>query len=367
MTQIHKKRDPLNMLRSVSEINLESPGVKWSWACRILSLLPCQINSSPSGGPNVGDIALVRVEQVGHHTSLMNVRNSKLRLYNGDLLVGVFGNRYATDAVEAEVSGVDNLSLLTSAGMIGTVLSQHQDFGKPTSLSFVSFLKDPGGRRINLKHLRSFDATVESKVANLIVIVGTGMNCGKTTCVSKLVKQLSDEGVKVGACKLTGSVSNRDQDEMRSAYAKITMDFSDYGFPSTYQATKEELLKLFRIMMADMAKADVDVVLLEIADGVLQRETAILLSEPVVKEAIKGIVLTADSAPAALYAVMELKKLGHMIVAVSGRLTSSPLFVKEFERNSDVKVGSSADTGKELAEIVIKFVWPSGVNQKGLT
>ncbi len=354
----------LNMLRSQNEIGLESEDVKWSWSCRILSQATYRLDHSQSVEPNVGDIALVRVEQVGHHASMINISNRKLRLYHGDLIVGVFGNRYATDAVEAEVSGFGNLSLLTSAGMIGTVRSKHQDFGKPTSLSFVAFLNDADGRRVNLKRLRSLGTGEESTVNNLVVIVGTGMNCGKTTCVSKLVKQLCNEGLKVGACKLTGSVSNRDQDEMRSAYAKATLDFSDYGFPSTYLATREELLALFSVMMSDLGKANVDLVLLEMADGVLQRETSLLLSEPAVKEAMMGIVLTADSAPAALYAVDELKKLGHRVIAVSGRLTSSPLFVKEFQKYSDVEVGSSADTGSELAEIVTRFVWPSGIGRK---
>lgn len=366
ITEVHKRRDPMNALRNTNEVGLESEGIKWTWACRILSKTNYQIDRSNSIGPNVGDIALVRVEQVGHHTSIMNVSNRKLRLYHGDLIVGVFGNRYATDAVEAEVDGLGDLSLLTNAGMIGTVKSKHQDFGKPTNLSFVSFLNDDKGRRVNLKQLRVFDTRAENGVENLVVIVGTGMNCGKTTCVSKLVKQLCDDGLKVGACKLTGSVSNRDQDEMRSAYAKVTMDFSDYGFPSTYLASRDELLSLFNEMMSDFGKANVDIVLLEMADGVLQRETAMLLSEPTVKQTMKGIVLTADSATAALYAVNELKRLGHKLIAVSGRLTSSPLFVKEFQRTSDVDVASSVDTGRELAEIVTEFIWPSGIGRKGL-
>jgi hypothetical protein len=363
MTQIQKGRDPLGILGNHNEIGLETDGVKWSWACRILPHETYRVDPSQSVEPHVGDIAVVKVEQVGHHAAMMNVNNRKLRLYRGDLIVGVFGNRYATDAVEAEVSGFRDLSLLTSAGMIGTVRSKHQDFGKSTTISFVSFLNGAGGRRVNLKELRSFNPSPESRVDNLIAIVGTGMNCGKTTCVSKLVKQLCDDGLKVGACKLTGSVSNRDQDEMRSAYANATLDFSDYGFPSTYLATREELLSLFKAMMSDLAKSNVDLVVMELADGVLQRETAMLLSEARIKEALKGIVLTADSAPAALYAVDKLKKLGHRIIAVSGRLTSSPLFVKEFQKNSTVEVGSSADTGKELADIVTKFVWPSKVGR----
>jgi hypothetical protein len=152
---------------------------------------------------------------------------------------------------------------------------------------------------------------------------------------------------------------------MRSVYAKHAVDFSDYGLPSTYLASKEELVGLFYTMISDLDKAKLDVVLMEMADGILQRETSMLISESAVKEMIKGVVVTSDSAPAALYAVESLKRLGHTVIAVSGKMTSSPLYVREFERNSDVKVGSSADSGKELAEIVTKFVWPSRVSQQG--
>ncbi len=351
-------------LDGVSEVILLSESIKWSWACRILGPTDYHIDPSHSEGPTVGDLALVRVEQIGYHGSIVDVNNRKSRLYVGDLIVGVFGNRYATDALEAEVNGLRNLSLLTSAGMFGTVKSRHQDFGSPTNVSFVGFLSDANGQRINLKRLRSRDTAPKPLVKNLIAIVGTGMNSGKTTCASKLIKELYRGGFKVGACKLTGSVSNRDQDEMRSAYAKAAVDFSDYGFPSTYLSSKEELLGLFNAMLSDLEKANPDLVLVEIADGVLQRETSMLLADPTIREMITGIVVTADGAPAALYAVENLRKSGHQVIAVSGKITSSPLYVREFEKNCDVKVGSSADSGKELAEIVTRFVWPSTVNQR---
>ena len=58
------------------------------------------------------------------------------------MFVGVFGNRYATDALEAEVIGVRNLSLLTTAGMVGTVKSKHSSINNTTQVAFLGYLKD---------------------------------------------------------------------------------------------------------------------------------------------------------------------------------------------------------------------------------
>jgi hypothetical protein len=187
-------------------------------------------------------------------------------------------------------------------------------------------------------------------------VVGTGMNSGKTTTARMLVKSLSDNGLRVAACKLTGSVSNRDQDELRSAYARTTIDFSDYGFPSTYLCSKKELFDLFDTVMADLEKTNPDIAIMEIADGVLQRETAILLSEQSIKRMIKGVILAADSAPSALYASEKMEAMGHKVVAVSGAITSSPLFVREFEDNSRIPVYSTVDNGDELADAIIKII-----------
>jgi hypothetical protein len=341
----------------LDKVNFSSEGIKWSWACRILEPIDYKIDTSPSADPRVGDLVLVRVEHIGYHSTVVNIHNRKLRIYVGDLVVGVFGNRYATDALEAEVAGRENLSMLTSAGMIGTIKSRHQDFGKPTDVSFVGFAVDKNGRKVNLKELKPHTATAPtSKRGNLLVIVGTGMNSGKTTCSGKLIKELHREGFRIAACKLTGSVSNRDQDEMRSASAHSIIDFSDYGFPSTYLSTKEELLNLFNVMLSDLGKMNPDIVVMEIADGILQRETVMLLSDPLVRKIVSGVVLTADNAPAALYSVEILRKLGYEVIAVSGKMTSSPLSVKEFKERCNIQVGSSADSGKQLAGIVSKFM-----------
>jgi hypothetical protein len=139
---------------------------------------------------------------------------------------------------------------------------------------------------------------------------------------------------------------------MRAASAVRVLDFSDYGFPSTYLCPKTELMSLFRTMMADIAPSAPDVVVMEIADGILQRETAMLLEEARIRTALQGVVLAADNALSAHFGVQRLHSLGHDVLGVTGLLTSSPLCVREFNELSDVPVASSAGSGSPLAELV---------------
>ncbi len=325
---------------------------KWSWASRILDPVGLEAADQDRMVPRAGDLALVRIDSVGYHTTLVTADNRKLRIYPGDLVVGVFGHRYATDAYEAEADSLSDLSLLTAGGMVGRILSRHRQMGKPTTVTFLGYLNDPEGKRANLKE-RRFRPVGEAPVPrNLIVVVGTGMNAGKTTVASQLIHALAQQGLRVAALKLTGSVSNRDQDEMRAAAADDVRDFSDYGFPSTYLASGEELRQLWATMLADSELIAPDATVMEIADGILQRETEMILGDPTFRSRVRGVLLAADSALGALAAVGRLRAAGYPVIAVSGALTSSPLYVREFSRHSSVPVASSAGDGQELGGAV---------------
>lgn len=343
--------------RKSETVMMQGHDIKWAWACRVLeSFEGYAIDRDIRRAPKPGDLVMVRIEEIGAHYRIVTADNKRLRIFPGDHFVGVFGNRYATDAFEGEVSGLSNLSLLTAGGMIGTVKSKHKDTGKPTKVSFVGFLNDRRGEQFNLIERTFVSSFPQKAINNLIVVVGTSMNSGKTTTSTKLIKGLGEKGLRVAACKLTGSVSNRDQDEMRSARPNLVIDFSDYGFPSTYLCSKEELVSLFHTMLAEVEKINPDVIVMEVADGILQRETAMLLDEPSVCDAIKGLLLTAKDGLSALYAIEKLKQTRNKVIAASGAMTSSPLSVREFQANCDVPVGSSADSGKEVVEIVCRFI-----------
>jgi hypothetical protein len=330
---------------------------RWSWASRVLNDEPIVLDESDTSDPVAGDLALVRVHEIGEHERIVTKENRRLRIYPGDLIVGVFGNRYATDAFEGEVAGIDNLSLLTAGGMIGTLRSRHRSMAAPTTVTFSGYMASSNGARLNLKR-RCFQKCGDgrNKMTPVIAVVGTAMNSGKTTTSVKLTKALCMSGVRVASCKLTGSVSNRDQDEMRSAASCAVLDFSDYGFPSTYLCSSEELTALFERMLADLEPAKPEVVVMEIADGILQRETAMLLEDARFKQRLHGVILSADNALSALYASDRLRELGHHVIAVSGAITSSPLSVREFQQRSGIPVARSTGSGEELAQQVSNYL-----------
>src|SRR5205814_63606 len=113
---------------------------------------------------------------------------------------------------------------------------------------------------------------------------------------------------------------------------------------------KEELLQLFHAMLAEVTVGDPEIVIMELADGLLQRETAMLLADPEIQGAGRGLVLSAESSLSALWGVARLRESGYRIIAVSGKFTSSPLAMREYVQNdSDVPVVSSAGKGAELA------------------
>ena len=327
---------------------------KLPWALRRLTGFPHRMEArADPAPPRVGDLALVRVERLGYHSAIMTRDNRKLRVYPDDTFVGVFGNRYATDAFEAEVSGTEDLSLLTAAGMIGTVRSSHRDVGRPTSVSFLGYLAKPSGGRLNLKELLFVPRRDLARARNLIVVVGTGMNAGKTTVASQLAHGLVRLGYSVAAGKLTGSVSNRDVDEMYAATMRPVIDFSYYGFPSTYQAAPAELRELWRTILAKSMETAPDFLVMEIADGIVQRETSLILLDPTFRAQVSGVILAADGALSALWATQSLTDLGYNVWAVSGALTSSPLYVRELQSQSNVPVLPSLGDGAELASLVV--------------
>ncbi len=335
---------------------LHDPSLRWSWACRKLKIGEGYQLARDNAFPRAGDVVVTKIIHVGHHTRLTLSNNSRIPFYAEDHIVGVFGNRYATDAFEGEVNTTSNLHLLTGAGMVGTVKTKNTETKSPTRLQFLGYLTDPNGHRINLQECQFRPKQLDTPEQKVILVVGTGMNSGKTTTAVKLIKGLINRGGKVAACKVTGSVSERDRLAMKGTAAHDVRDFSDYGFPSTYRLPEQELIALFQTMVADACSINPDVVVMEIADGVLQKETQMLLNNDHIKSSVQGSLMAASCALSAIHGVELLKRWNHNLLAVSGRITSSPLCVREFTENCEVPVVSSVGLDNDLADIILSRV-----------
>jgi hypothetical protein len=84
-------------------------------------------------------------------------------------------------------------------------------------------------------------------------------------------------------------------------------------------------------------------VVVEVADGLLQRETAALLRSPRFVASVDAWVMAAAEPLAALGGVQLLRQLGIEPVAISGRLSMSPLGLREAEAATGVRCLSASE------------------------
>jgi hypothetical protein len=135
----------------------------------------------------------------------------------------------------------------------------------------------------------------------------------------------------VGAAKVTGTGAGGDAWSMVDAGASIVLDFGDAGMASTYLAASEAVENVFVTLTRELYEAGMDAVVLEVADGLYQRETAALLTSTVFAGSVDGIVFAAGDAMGSLAGVQWLRDASLPVTAASGLVTASPLASREAE------------------------------------
>lgn len=284
--------------------------------------------------PVIGDVVMAEVVTLGKHTTIELRDTALFHIFPGDVITGAFGNRYATGQFEGyvpreRVSECDQLSI---GGLFGEVASSHSSMPRPTRLRLLGAVCDDQGRAINsrLFGLQPF-GDVDGR-SQLILVVGGSMDSGKTTAVGTLSRALRAVGARVAAAKITGTVSSKDSRFFASCGARPVLDFTKAGYPSTYLLDETELMHIFRTLVSHLRRADPDYILLEIADGIFQRETKILLENDELRMAVDQVIFTAGDSLSAECGVRRLRELGWPVLATAGLLTQSPLAMREAEQ-----------------------------------
>jgi hypothetical protein len=302
-----------------------------------------------SRAPSVGDVLLCEVLSTGLHGRVETAVGARSKLFPGDRIACVVGNRYATSLLEGvgEISG-EHADLLSASGVCGRVLARSDKAARPTSLRVL------GQGEVDGQPLRLRDHVSPTALAGLsgvvwFVVVGSAMDSGKTTACASLINGLVGAGYRVGAAKLTGTASARDVGSFRDAGAQPVVDFLDEGWPSTVGCSDEELLTLVTSLAGQLAGAGVEVGVLEIADGILQADTDFLIRALPDVLGDAAFVLTARESLAALAGVERLTAMGREVVAISGVLTASPLTQREVTRSTTTPCFATSVLGDELA------------------
>src|SRR5713226_3770654 len=300
-----------------------SYALRWVPRASIATLLPCP------GSPQAGDIVLARLEKIGKNATLELANGRRCTLHEGDLLAVVFGNRYATLQFEgyARANG-DSCDLLSMGGLCGLVESKHAKAAEPSKLRLLGALGDINGSPLNLRDF-ALAPLPQPNRPNVVVVCGTSMDAGKTHTVMSLIMGLRKQGLAVAGIKLTGTATGKDTWNMLDAGACIALDFVDGGFPSTYLSTLEELVHLYDLLISRAAAAGASWAIVEIADGLLQRETAALLQHPGFAASVGAWIFAAGDPLAAAGGVGLLRNWAIDPLAISGVVSMSPLGMKE--------------------------------------
>lgn len=296
--------------------------------------------------PVVGDVFFVEVDRVGQHVELES-RHGRLHpvLVPGYRCLVVFGNRYATDAYEARVptEPCEFVDLVARSGVAGVVSeTAYARVGMPTRLRVLGRVLDPDDQPLNtIDHgvVNPRRSTTSFPRARMILIVGTAMNAGKSTTAVAIGRALVAAGCTVKASKVTGTASLKEILNMADIGAAVVSDFTYLGYPSTYLLPKRTVVSIFNRLDRRYANNPDHYWIVEVADGVMQRETAMLLSSSDVRDRIDRLVLCAGDACSALGAIGELKeRYGLAPDLISGIVGSSPLGRAELARRSDIDV-----------------------------
>ncbi len=283
--------------------------------------------------PTAGDLVLAQVEALGHHKRLHTVSGGRKNLFVGDRVIVAYGDRYAPNQFEARVPrDLRDCDLAAGGGLAARVVSQHDRIrGAATRLHPLGLIaSDPEAPPLNLAGFaleprRDGDHALPPVLA----VVGTSMDAGKTTAAAHLVRGLHRHGHRVGYAKVTGTAAAGDPGLLRDAGASVVLDFTDAGHASTYRLPIGAVVAVFEDLLLHLAAAGVDSIVVEVADGLLQRETEGLLQSEAFRTRVDGIVFAAGDSLGAVGGVQWLRDRGLPVTALSGRLTTSPLQIRE--------------------------------------
>jgi hypothetical protein len=297
----------------------------------------------PHRVPRAGDLTVARVTRLGQHTGLQQPDGRRATLFVGDEIIIAFGNRYAPDQFEALVpDDLGPCALAAGGGIAARVVAAHARMKPPTQLLPFGVLCDHDGRALNVSRFRLPQRELPAQLPPVIVVAGTSMNAGKTTAAAQLVQGLTRAGLRVGAGKLTGTGACADTMLMRDAGAVAVLDFTDVGLATTYLAPLDAIEESSEQILAHLASPRTDAIVVEIADGLYQAETAALLRSPRLRALMGGLLFASPDAMGAVAGLHWLLRHGLRPLGLAGAMTASPLAVREAEAATALTVYTSA-------------------------
>lgn len=268
------------------------------------------------------------------YNKLEDVGGRMTELRPGDVIIGALGERHAlhgySGQVPASVAVGDRLQLLNIGGVLGVGATPAPGLGAPHEIEVLGSvqrfdgLERSVGQPANIADAAWERSPLPEQMPPVLTLLGTAMDAGKTTAAAVIIGGMTRRGLRVAAGKLTGVSLRRDILQMADAGAEPVSLFTDFGVVTS---SPENAPPTARAILAHLAEAEPDVIVLEMGDGLLGTYgVQAILDAPDLRQAMTATVLCAQD-PVGAWGAQQLLAHEHDTCAalVSGPVTDNPV------------------------------------------
>jgi hypothetical protein len=305
--------------------------------------------------PRPGDLVVAKVKTDSSTYNRLELTTGRMaRLNPGDVIVGAIGARRAlrgyVGEVPEELAIGDDFHLLNMGGVMGRCTGFHHEMGPPMRLEYLgSVVRD--GRVLNMADFALETVPYTPGSIPVVAVAGSCMHAGKTRAASELIRRFTEAGSRVAAGKLSGVACLKDSLEMRDNGAVHTLSFVDLGLPSTVGL--DDLGWVARNIIGHLASTDVDVIVVELGDGILGGyNVASILDDEIVRQSLAAMVFCASDFVGAWGGVELLKQRGLMPDVIAGSVTDSRMGVDFIRQKLGLAAANAMVGGASLYAIV---------------
>lgn len=326
--------------------------------------------------PNIvaeeGYLVAVRTLDVKDRYNQIETNEGAIIPYGKDqIVVGALGERQAlrgySGIVPRSIKKGDILHILNMGGIIGQCQSPHPDHGPAMRVEvlgavMVPDLEDEDGI---YKHACIQDFAIEweynlTESVPLIAVTGTCMHVGKTMAATMMVRQLSAQGYKVAAAKLTGASLMRDTREMTENGAIASAHFGMAGLVST---TGKNILPMAKGLIKYLNTFDPDVIILEFGDGIIGAYgvDSLLMDKEMMQFTRSHVVAAQDFMGCWAADHFFRKRYTSSISIITGPVTDNLVGIQFIQNTLGIRAVNAVSDPKKLGEMVadITFAAPT--------
>lgn len=296
--------------------------------------------------PQAGDLVAVRMTDINESYRSLDLEGADLvELEEGDLVIGVLGNRAGVKGYVGEVpsrlSENSKVSFLGAGGLFGEFKGATKELDQPCEGEFMGYI-GRDGEILNMKDygIKTSDSLRED--SKIFAVTSSRMDAGKTTLTTKLIENLSEE-YEVGSLKLTGSARERDRLNMLDAGSKISLDFVDAGLPSTVDDPRD-VQRAAKGLINKAFDEDLDFVVVEFGAGLISKYCVKeVLKDLDIKNQVFGIGAASLDVVGAYGLENVLDGIGYRLDFISGPITDTAVGKDTIEDNVGVPAFNSFD------------------------